>query len=74
MMIRVFMKTNKFFFLCFILSGCLSVVNAQVISTVAGGAFVLGDGGPATAAELQFPSAVAFDPAGNILVGEQAGR
>ena len=43
-----------------------------IISTVAGnGAFgFIGDGGPATAASLNFPSRVALDAAGNLLIAD----
>jgi uncharacterized protein (TIGR03437 family) len=43
-----------------------------IISTVAGsGSFgYAGDGGPATAASLEFPSAVAIDSAGNLLISD----
>lgn len=46
------------------------------ITTVAGtgGASSSGDGGPAVAAELNNPGSLAFDSAGNLYVGEYAGR
>ncbi len=43
-----------------------------IITTVAGTGIAghTGDGGPATAAELYSPSALAIDPAGNLYIGE----
>jgi sugar lactone lactonase YvrE len=44
-----------------------------IITTIAGngtGGFS-GDGGPATAAELNFPTGLAFDKAGNLYIGDQ---
>jgi len=47
----------------------------QTITTFAGAiTTVLGDGGPATDAAVKFPGCVTFDLAGNVLIGEQAGR
>ena len=48
--------------------------NGQVITTVAGNGTegYSGDGGPATAAEFQFASAVSFDAAGNLYIIDQA--
>jgi sugar lactone lactonase YvrE len=49
------------------------VTPSGVISTVAGngtGGFS-GDGGPATSAQLDYPVAVAVDPAGNIFIADQ---
>lgn len=43
------------------------------ISTIAGGgspADEIGDGGPATAAKLDFPAALAFDPAGRLIIAD----
>lgn len=48
--------------------------HAQIITTYAGAStLVLGDGGPATDASVKSPSCVAFDLAGNVMIGEQAG-
>ncbi len=53
---------------------CIRKIAAQsgVITTVAGSlqAGYSGDGGPATAAELDFPSAVAADMAGNVYIAD----
>jgi uncharacterized protein (TIGR03437 family) len=40
------------------------------INTIAGGGSSLGDGGPATSAELSFPYGLAVDAAGDIFVGD----
>jgi Secretion system C-terminal sorting domain len=51
--------------------------NAQIITTIAGNvdsASSLGDGGLATAAGIQGPSAVARDAAGNLYIAEQYGN
>jgi uncharacterized protein (TIGR03437 family) len=45
-----------------------------IISTYAGGGASLETGVQATTAALNCPISVAFDPAGNLLVGEQRGR
>jgi sugar lactone lactonase YvrE len=54
---------------------CIRKVAAQtgVITTVAGNrqAGYSGDGGPATAAELEYPSAVATDAAGNLYIADR---
>jgi sugar lactone lactonase YvrE len=46
--------------------------NTAIISTVAGAgaSFPLGDGGPATAAALYYPVALAFDHAGNLYISD----
>jgi len=41
---------------------------AQIITTYAGGGSVLGDGGPATAGNLAYPTAVSTDVAGNLYI------
>ena len=46
---------------------------SRKISTYAGGGFEEADG-PAESVELRFPSALAFDPSGNLLVAETWGR
>ena len=47
-----------------------------IITTICGtGAYgYSGDGGPATAAELDEPSALAFDAAGNLYIGDDSGK
>ena len=42
--------------------------DAQVIVTAAGGGIVLGDGGPATAAELNAPFGITLDGSGNLYI------
>ncbi len=51
----------------------IRLVNAAngIITTFAGGGFTLGDGGPATNAQLNEPLNVYGDNAGNIYIGEQ---
>ena len=45
--------------------------SSGIITTVAGGGFSgLGDGGPATVAQLDWPAAVAFDATGNMYITE----
>jgi uncharacterized repeat protein (TIGR01451 family) len=51
------------------------VDTAGVITTIAGGGMLFGDGVPATSARLPGPRALAFDPAGNLLISvAQQGR
>jgi uncharacterized protein (TIGR03437 family) len=45
-------------------------VSNGVITTVAGGGSSLGDNGPATSAQLSFPTGVAVDSAGNLYIAE----
>jgi Big-like domain-containing protein/NHL repeat-containing protein len=45
-----------------------------IIQTVAGGGDSLGDGGPATSAELDFPIGVAGDRQGNLFIAERGGE
>ena len=49
---------------------------AGIISTITGGGTgaSTGDGGPATAALLGYPTDIAFDVAGNLYIAEQTGR
>lgn len=49
------------------------ITPAGVISTYAGTGIAgfSGDGGPANVAKLSFPTGLAFDPAGNLIVAEQ---
>jgi uncharacterized protein (TIGR03437 family) len=51
-----------------ILLACTAIVvcSAQVISTIAGGGLATGDGGKATSANIQAPSGVTVDSAGNV--------
>ena len=48
----------------------IPVCSGQVITTVAGGGGELADNGPATNAQLQQPSGVAFDSAGNMYIAD----
>jgi len=41
-----------------------------IITTVAGGGAVLGDGGPATAAQLDYPMSVVVDGSGNLFIAD----
>jgi uncharacterized protein (TIGR03437 family) len=43
----------------------------QIISTIAGGGSILGDGGPATSAQLSFPYGLAVDAAGDVFIGDR---
>ena len=45
-----------------------------IIHTVAGGGTTLGDGGPATSAQLIYPTNVAFDSGGRMYIAERAGQ
>jgi len=53
-----------------LLQGIVAFAHAQIITTIAGnGSFsISGDGGPATDAGIQLPSAIAVDGAGNIYI------
>ena len=46
------------------------VTPAGVITTIAGGGAGLGEGGPATAAALHYPTGLTFDPSGNLYIAE----
>ena len=52
------------------------VDNAGIIHLVAGtgGSGFIGDGGPATAATLDYPAGVSFDPCGNLYIPEPTNR
>ena len=50
---------------CFLLLLCCVSVSAQTINNFAGGGIALGDGGPATAAQVALPACGSFDAAGN---------
>jgi uncharacterized protein (TIGR03437 family) len=51
-------------------NGLIRKVSAGTITTVAGGGTSLGDGGPATQGQLNSPSGVAVDNAGNIYIAD----
>ncbi len=63
------MKTKLFFTICFL---TLSLLKAQIITTIAGNGTGLysGNGGQATAAELHYPLGVTIDAAGNIYISD----
>ena len=65
------MKKIAFIFLIMNLTGFCSV-RAQIITTIAGKGTIgySGDGGPATAAELFFPSGVTVDGSGNVYIAD----
>src|SRR5256885_1829834 len=48
------------------------ITPAGTVTTVAGNGApgFSGDGGPATAAQLRTPAGIAFDPAGNLIIGD----
>ena len=52
----------------------LREVTKGVITTVAGGGSVWGDGGPATNAQLNYPSGSAVDTAGNVYIADNNRR
>ena len=54
----------------FAFSSRIRKVANGVITTVAGGGSSLGDGGPATSAQLEDPWGVAVDPAGNLYIAD----
>jgi len=58
---------KKSIFLLFILSVSV-IVNAQIITTFAGGGTMLGDGGNATSALISNPVGMAFDKKGNLYI------
>lgn len=54
------------------------IATTVIITTIAGNGYFsggfggfTGDGGPATAAELNYPSTFGFDPAGNMIIGDE---
>lgn len=51
-------------------NGRVRKVSGGVITTVAGGGTMLGDGGPATKARLGNPTGVAVDPDGNLYIAD----
>jgi hypothetical protein len=51
----------------------ISIGNASVITTLAGGGSILGDGGPATAGSMSNPPGVFVDASGNVLVADFGG-
>ena len=55
----------KWMVLCFLFPFC---VNAQIISTFAGGGNILGDGGLATSAIINDPAQLNFDKSGNLYI------
>jgi hypothetical protein len=52
--------------------GRIRTINTKtgIITTFAGGGSSLGDGGPAVDASIEYPEGVAFDPAGNLYIGD----
>ena len=53
-------------------NGYIRKVNtAGIISTIAGGGTTYGDGGPATAAQIQTPNAIAIDKQGNMYIADR---
>lgn len=65
---------NIKYLLISLLSFSLSISNAQIINTFAGGGSLLGDGGPATAARLDNPGGMIFNANGDLLIASGAGN
>lgn len=67
------MKGRLFLSYCILLVLLSQSVSAQIISTIAGTGFAGygGDGGPATSALLDSPTALSFDGAGNLFISDQ---
>lgn len=71
-----FMREKICILLCLLIFGSVLQAQAQIITTIAGTGTEgsSGDGGPATAAQVWFPDAVAIDDLGNIFISAVAVR
>jgi trimeric autotransporter adhesin len=67
---------KKLLFTSFAIFSLFSISDAQIINTIAGYGFAgnSGDGGPATAVEINYPYGLKLDATGNLIIAEYAGQ